>query len=321
MKQFLKKILVFGIIVLAIASVIQIAISARIKGKTISGHDHLTIYQGQPFDILFLGSSRCSDHFVPSLFKENLGLTSLNMGGIGHADIPYFVMKLKYFLLLHPAPKYVVMNFDPMTVDGELNLKGNKHLLSKHYFSRYAFFTEENNAMVNDYFGYNIAEKYVPLYAILKYKMLPDCITMKDGNNWMQKGYLEQKGVWKFDPVAQKDAVSHGHADTFRMRYDIIKSQMGYLKDLCAKNGAKLICVQTPLFAKVYEEKGFELPGQMCAELGIPYIDMHNTSISDSVQNFADMLHLNTTGVQLFCKRLCTDSTFLAALTNSTHKP
>ncbi|GAA4468285.1 hypothetical protein GCM10023093_25540 [Nemorincola caseinilytica] len=314
MKQFLKKTLAFGIALLLVAAVVQALITVRIKNKTTTGHDHLTIYPGEKFDILFLGSSRCADHFIPGVFKQDVGLTSLNMGCIGHADIPSFLLKLNYYLLYHPAPRYVIMNFDLATINGPQDPAQNRNYLAKHYFARYAFFAEPHNEMVSQYFGFNLAERYLPMYAILKYKMLGDCITMKDGRNWMKKGYLEQGGVWNFDPVKQKDAVSRGHADTFRIRYAPIKDQMRYVKDLCAKNGSKLICVHTPLFSMVYEDKGFELPGQMCRELDIPYIDMHRNTIPDSVVYFSDMLHLNETGATRFCKALCADSTFRAAL-------
>jgi hypothetical protein len=303
--------MVFGAALFLLSLTVQLAISAHIKGKTISGHDHLTVYSGRKFDVLFLGSSRTADHFIPRVFQEQLGLSSLNMGGIGHADIPNFILKWKYFLLCHPAPRYVVMNLDLATVDGPLEFSENRNYVAKHYFSRYAFISEEHNIMVNDYFGFNITERYMPLYAILRYKMFANCITQKDGKEWMKNGYLAQTGVWKYDPTNTADVMYRQYADTFTMRYHQIKEQLSHLNKLCMTNGAKLICVNTPLYHKAFLNRGFELPGKMCAELNIPFIDMHAHAMTENVQYFSDVQHLNSKGADIFCKQLCADSTFL----------
>ncbi len=314
MRTFLIKLLLLSVLILVIASLSQLAITIRIKGKTTNGHDNFTAIRNQKNDLVFLGSSRCTDHFVPRIFNENLGITSMNLGVNGHADLPIFLLRLKYYLKYNPPPKYVVLNFDPLCVPGPLDFKGNIHLNGKHFFSRYAFAAEEDNKLLTTYFNYNFAEKYVPLYAILRYKMLSSCITMADGATWLRNGYMKNDGYLDTSVLDMKKIGNIDGYKEFGQMYDSIKTQLLYFKTYCSENKINLICLQSPVFKIVHYKESFGLTGQMCKELDIRFIDANDPSLINYPVNFLDPLHLNTIGVQKFCNYLCKNQEFLAAI-------
>ena len=49
----------------------------------------------------------------------------------------------------------------------------------------------------------------------------------------------------------------------------------------------------------------------MCAELGIPYIDMAKPDLCSRYELFADPLHLNDVGAAIFSAKVARDSCFL----------
>ncbi len=199
-----------------------------------------------------------------------------------------------------------------MFVPGQMDLVGNTFLNEKHNFSRFAFFAQPDNDSIVRYFGYDFAERFIPLYAILRYKVFIDCITLHYGKMWERDGYLKQKNPWDSSavpiPVEQRNG---GDFRYFPHRYDSVKAQLTVFRDLCRQHGLQLLCIQSPVFWELYDSTIFSLPGRMCAELGIPYIDMAKPDLCSRYELFADPLHLNDVGAAIFSAKVARDSCFL----------
>src|SRR6187431_1121144 len=105
MKQFLKNTILFAMLLIGIVFLIQIAISFRIKGKTVTGYDTLEQTSNVNADLVFMGSSRCWAHLDPKFFEENYHLKSVNIGMNGHSDLMASTLRLENYLAKNKAPK------------------------------------------------------------------------------------------------------------------------------------------------------------------------------------------------------------------------
>lgn len=295
MKQFILKILLVAFLTLVIATVIQLVISFAIKDKTINGQDNFHVIKNQKNDIIFLGSSRCTEHFDPKFFRDSFGLRSVNLGVNGHGDITMQNIRLNYYLAYNPPPRIVMLNFDPIGALGPYDISKNENLIEKHYYARYAFWPKNEDTMLTQYFHFNFAERYVPLYALLKYRAILDCITMKGGKKWLKDGYQKHDVMW--DTVAHPIAGQDWDFRDFIRDADSIKAHLSFFNDLCKRNNIKLVCVQSPVYRSVYNREAFGIPKSICDDLGILFIDTNEEPIINDIRNFADADHLNTAGV------------------------
>lgn len=290
MKRFIKNILFFTIIFFAFISIIQLAISLHISDKTITGHDNLVQTEHINADLVFLGSSRAAAHFDPAFFDTTYKLKSLNLGVDGHSELPMAILRLEAYLAKNRAPKFAILNFDPLVNAGDE--KGNTNFINKNSYARYAFFANKTEQPIVDYFGFNFPEKYIPLYAIAKYQLIVDCLASKEAP-YSTTWYARHDDLSNYSPVM----------DDLLTKYPLPKNpgavskSLSTLQALCIKNNIKLICIQTPVYKIAYDEKVFALPQQICSALGIPFIDVSATSIKDLKSNFYNADHLNTAGV------------------------
>lgn len=292
MKQFLKSTIVFALQLIGIIFLVQIAVSYRIKGKTVTGYDTLEQTSNINADLAFMGSSRCWAHFDPNFFEENYHLKSVNIGMNGHSDLTASILRLENYLTKNKAPKFVIFNIDPFVNAG--SLKHNTNFVNKNDYARFAFFPNKEDKPFMDYFGFDNSERYVPLYALFKYKMFINCITLKYSSSF-PKGFELNDEKWN----TIKYPISDLNKKYFYKEKDIpgIIKTLKQLDGLCKKNSIQLICIQTPVYKSVYEPKVFEMPKNICQKLDIPFIDVSNSFIKDKTDYFYNAIHLNKEGV------------------------
>jgi hypothetical protein len=297
MKKFLIKIFLFSIILLSLALVAQILIDVRIRNKVASGHDNLDLNSGQYNDLVFLGSSRCFAHFNPALFHKALGLSCINLGVDGHSELTMHVLRLSNYLAKNRPPRFAILNIDPFTSAGSMD--SNENLVDKYNFARYAFMPSAANDPIVRYFHFNFVERYIPLYALLRYKVFFECLTLPYNKDWIAQGYNKHDEQWDTAsiPVKQLHQIAKLYFDTTSAYQDAIKSELARIDSICSHNQVRLICVQTPVFKTAYDSSYFSYPRQLCSELGIPFFDLNDKSIDDDISNFYNTNHLNTKGV------------------------
>lgn len=292
MKRFLKNTVFFSCLLLGIIFLIQLAISYRIKGKTVTGYDTLEQTANVNADLVFLGSSRCWAHFDPRFFEKNYHLKSVNIGMNGHSDLVASLLRLENYLAKNKAPKFALLNVDPFIIGG--SLQHNTKFINKNDYSRFAFFPNPEDEALMDYFQFDTAERCIPLYALFKYQLFMDCVTLKNSNAFPE-GFEENDEKW--DTV--KYPITDENKEYYFKDKDIpgITKALKEINDLCQKNNIRLICLQSPVYQSTYELDAFEKPKAICQKLNIPFIDVSDSYIKDKTDYFYNAIHLNKKGV------------------------
>ena len=294
MKLFIKNSIVFSILLITILFLLQGLVSLRIKGKTVRGYDNLEVTSHSNADLVLLGSSRCWAHFDPAFFDKTFRLKSINLGVDGHTEIATTLLRLKNYLSRNHPPKYAILSFDPFMVAGNVN--DNQNFVHKDAYSRYSFFPSEINAPLVNHFKFNWKEKYIPLYSVFKNRLFLDCLTLKNSVDYPKYGFEKHTEQW--DTV--KKPITNILKKIFFKDNDIpsITEALDELNQFCLKNIIKLLCIQTPVYKIIADEKAFRVPSEICKKLDIPFVDVNEKSIQDDIRFFYNSNHLNSKGVE-----------------------
>ena len=309
MKQLLKNTFLFCCVFVVLLYTLQLALSYRVKGKSILGYDTLDSTANINANLVFLGSSRCWAHFDPVFFEENYHLKSVNIGMNGFSELVASEVRLKNYLSKNKAPKFAVLNFDPFVK--VVNREAIKTFTNKNNYAHFAFMPSHENLEMVDFFRFDNCEKYIPLYAIFKYKILSDCVTLKNINEF-PKGYEANNEKWdtiKY-PVTSK-------AKSFYLKPKDLPKLTNGLRELnlyCKSKHIRLVCIQTPVYTSGYDAAAFAMPKEVCQKLGIPFIDTNDHSIITNINNFYNTTHLNVNGVIEMNKLLKNDKELTAIL-------
>ncbi len=305
MKGYFIKILRYLTVFLLLTTAIQLSISFYIRHRSINGHDTLHLTKNLNADLVFLGSSRCRAHFDPVFFDTTYHLKSANLGIDGHADIAMATLRLKRYLTNNKAPRFLILNFDPLVNGGSAT--DNTNFVHKNDFARYAFFPSAANRPMVSYFHFNVLEQYVPLYAILKYQLFSSCLSPK-GFPYSEDFYDKH--------VTAIDKEYRTTTDSLRLRrpdarsLEQTKFALAQFKALCAESKIQLICIQTPVYKLIYDSGAFSSPREICSDLGIPFVDANINSIIGDQENFYNADHLNINGVLSMNRFLASQKAF-----------
>lgn len=304
MKQFLKVLLGFSILSILLLSAFQGILSFRMKGKSLYGHDNLEQTANRNADLVFLGSSRCWAHFSPRFFDSAFALKSVNIGVDGHSELVMAIIRLKDYLSRNQAPRWAILNVDPFISAGNPNKTSN--FVHKNTFARYAFLPSTKDQSIVNYFNFDWKEKYVPLYAIFKYKVFPDVISLKQDNDWSRYGFEMHQEDW--DTVSKP--VTPIMRDFFFKPSDIdsITNTLSELKLLCTAHNIKLLCIQTPVYKVIYDDASFQQLNSICENLHIPFVDANKAYIRNDIKYFYNSNHLNKRGIDAMNALLKSDS-------------
>ncbi|PWA03897.1 hypothetical protein [Flavobacterium psychrotolerans] len=307
MKLLFKNIILFFVFTLLVVLSIQLAISLKISGKSISGTDNLDQTSNVNADLVFLGSSRCWSHFDPRFFNQTFNIKSVNIGVNGHNELTINIIRLKYYLSRNRPPKYVILSFDP-GIDG--GAERDKNYISKDVYSRYAFFPNQKMMPFLDYFKYNTCEKYIPLYALFKYQILRDCLFKKPLTNYEKYGFGMQEKKWDtiLWPVSDKNKKNYFK----KSEIPSITNLLNELNQLCLKSNIKLLCIQTPVYKVLQDDWAFSQTKKICDSLNIPFVDANKEEIRNDMKCFYNGLHLSKTGVEQMNQFLEKDSTLIS---------
>ncbi len=283
----------FAIFSIILLLVFQIVISFRINGKTIRGHDNLEQTSNINADLVFIGSSRCWAHFDPVFFNTTYKLKSINIGVDGHSEISMAITRLKDYLSRNSSPKFVIFSFDPFITAG--SFYNNTNFVHKNDFARYAFLPKKKDLPIVDYFKFDFYEKYIPLYAIFKYELLKDAISLNDNDNWSKYGYEMNDKKWDTIANPVKDIMRN----FFFKKSEItsITNALDKLNNVCFLNNIKLTCIQTPVYKVIYDNASFLETKIICNNLNIPFIDANKEYIRNNMEYFYNSNHLNKFGV------------------------
>jgi hypothetical protein len=289
---------------------LQALISFRIKDKSVTGYDILEQTANVNADLVLMGASKCWAQLDPKFFEATFHLKTVNIAVDGHTEIAMAKVRLDDYLSRNKSPKYAIMSFDPFMKPG--SEAHNDNFVHKNYFARYAFLPKEKDERFVNIFQFDNYEKYIPLYAIFKYSLFKNCITLKNESNYMQYGYEMHTEKW--------DTVANPVKDIMKSRFfsekEIIplKAALNDLNLHCQKNGIKLMCIETPVYKVIYDSIVFARNAAICKSLNIPYIQVNAKNIRDNVNNFYNSNHMNVYGVKELNKIMAADTTLQSIL-------
>jgi hypothetical protein len=294
MKLFIKNIILFSIVSICAILLIQVLVCLRIKHKTVRGYDNLGVTSNVNSDLVLLGSSRCWAHFDPAFFEKTFHVESKNIGVDGHTEIAITILRLKNYLSKNKPPKYAILSFDPFIRSG--NDSSSANLTHKDAFSRYAFFPDKKDEAMVNHFKFDRWEKYIPLYAIFKYRMFVDCLTLKNSGDYTKYGFEKHEEHW--DTIAKP--ITDILKKSFYTQKDepSIVAALNELNQLCLKNNIKLLCIQTPVYKVIQNDEAFNATASICKKLNIPFVDVNVKPIQQHIDFFYNSNHLNSKGVE-----------------------
>ena len=245
----------------------------RIHNKLTDGRDHLSYFKNQKNTLIFVGNSRCTEHFDPFYFRDSLQIPALNLGVSGHGDFTMDMIELNNYIKTNAAPKVVIANIDPLGTDTQaVCINQNINFIGKNYYARYAFFPDKNNIDLLDYFKFNTFERYLPLYALLRYKYIFECFNLQNGNQWLKVGYTPAQLIW--DSVKTQPTTNFNYINNVYIKYiDKFKERLSTFNSFCQENKMKLVCIYSPLYYTIYDKNVAKAMNQMCHELNIGFIN------------------------------------------------
>jgi hypothetical protein len=293
-KSFFKKLALFACCGLLAAFALQWLIAMRIAGKNVALHDTLHI-SGRHDELVLLGSSRCWAQFDPGFYKKEFGISAVNIGVSGHSEIALATIRLENYLSKNRAPRYVIFNFDPLASPDSTNASEN--FTAKNAFARYAFWPDPRDSAFLGFFKFNAAERYLPAYALLRYKLLQACLFPGRPNPYNLYGYENNTQSWDTLRVPVNH-VLRKYFFTAAQRPAIV-SQLRKLKACCERRGIRLLCLQAPVYKSLYDKRFFDRSGAVCRQAGVPLLDLSSDeSIMGDISCFYNSDHLNRKGVE-----------------------
>ena len=308
MKAFIKNTVRFSLFVIFIAFLLQAIISLKIRNESLNEIDNLEQTANVNADLVFLGSSRCWVQFDPSFFDKHFKIKSVNIGINGHSELAITILRLKNYLSKNKPPKFAIFSFDPlMSAESEAD---NSNFCDKDIYARYSFFPNKENLDFVNYFKFDPSEKYIPLYALFKYKMLDDCLSETQEYNRDCNHIVDRKWDTIYNPIT--DRVKEYYFPKTQM--ENVTNSLGELNRLCQKNNIKLLCIQTPVYKAIYDESAFKNTAVICKRLNIPFIDINTEFFRNNITYFYSPTHLNKDGVEQMNQLFKKEATLLSFL-------
>ena len=289
MKKFLVDILIFfGIVAVVDMAAGKVFWYLQTKAGGRTGAEYYACKESNE-DVIIMGSSRASHHYVPSVIADSLGLSCFNAGQDGNG----IVMQYGRWKMISEryVPKLVI--YDITTF---YDLDENDNMT---YIDRLKPFSDDKevSGYVSDVFPLERLKLMSRMYRY-NYKfmeMVADCRLSKVEKN---KGYFPLEGQIK--PKAAER--SRQNVTPKNLRYDEVK--LHYLEQLakdCNQRGTKLVFVVSPAFYdKMNTEALYEPVREISERNGAQCLLFVNKDYSLHEEWFKDSQHLNDEGARVF---------------------
>lgn len=248
-------------------------------------------------DVIIMGSSRASHHYVPEIISEKLGMSCFNGGQDGNGIILQYgrwkMMSERY------TPKLVIYDVTP-----DFDLFENDNIRYIDRLKPYCYDTE-----VRDYVCSLYPEEKMKLISRLyrnNYKFLESLsdIIHKEKIS----GYIPLYGNIR-DEVAKVPENSERHYE----KYD--GEKCAYLRVLAEEiknNGGLIVFVVSPYWKTLdYDYSEIE---RIANELNVPLLNYSKCSLSNNKEYFEDSVHLNDKGARVFMGMLLKDLSQIVSL-------
>lgn len=292
MKKFLIHIAIF----FAIVAVIDFSLgklfyylqSTKAGGRT--GAEYYACEKSNE-DIIIMGSSRASHHYVPEIITEKTGMSCFNAGQDGNGIILQYgrwkMISERY------TPKLIIYD-----ITADFDLKENDNMA---YVDRLKPFCKD--ATVRDYVAAIFPMERLKLLSCMyrfNYKFLEmasDCLHRGDYMN--DAGYLPLNGYIREEIINREQSEKLATMD-----YDKVK--LCYLEQLIKEaneKGTKVIFAISPYWeGGSYSTETYSQVRNLAEKYGVPFYEYIDSDICLDPENFEDSHHLNDKGAKEFTK-------------------
>ena len=235
--------------------------------------------------ILFMGSSRCLHHYIPSVFEKELGTSCFNAGDWGIKNI-YFHYGLLSNILERYTPKAIILEIHPSEW---LNLpfSGTERAGSLAPYCGMSEGCDEMLKLSGNYWSYKLSTVYRFTGE------LPNLLAGKQGTmDRNLKGWKPLDGVMDTTGVKAEEY-------TFTLDYQRISLLERFILD-CKDNNIKLILTFSPMYI-CSEKDVLKFPHDLARKHHLTFIDHYrDSSFVGHAEFFYDFGHLNRDGAKLY---------------------
>ena len=293
-KSFLFRVLICGVLFVAVD---QLAGRLIVFLNSVAGDKYKReefIRHEMKSEMVLLGSSRCTHHYVPSVFEDSLGLSTFNCGQRGNGII-YEYGRLQTIYERY-TPNLIVVDF----IEGDFSYCDNRKFLE---FLKFDYGTNE----AIDSLFYKI-DRLSPLKMKIqsfKYNStLCDLLLntlLPDRGRFTEQGYYPLYGIF----CDEENRVF----SSIKQEIELDSIKMFCIHEIASrkKPNSDIVFVLSPLYSEVNSELRSLL--QKTAQMyDVPFLDYSNTpGISCNPDMFEDMAHLNHHGALKFSQILAHD--------------
>lgn len=294
MKKFILNIFVFFCLVAAIDAFAGLCfgkIQQRAGGRT--GAECYACSESKE-DVIIMGSSRASHHYVPEIISDSLGMTCFNAGQDGNGIILQYgrwkMISERYI------PKVIIYDvtrgFDLAANDNMAYVDRLKPFCGDDQVREYVagIFPMERLKLFSKMYRYNY--KFI--------EMLSDC-RVDNGN--ALKGYIPLYGQIRQEMVEKAAAMPN---EIKAVDYD--ETKLKYIEQLakeCQEAGTKLFFVVSPYYGGGgCDRDSFRPVIEIAVRYGVPFYYYNETDLIGRPELFKDSSHLNDEGAREFTKTL-----------------
>ena len=240
-------------------------------------------------DIIILGSSRASHHYVPSIIIDSLGMTCYNAGSEGMCIFYHYAMLAGMINRGH-CPKMVI--YDVMDVDAKkypgptFTLEAALDRLAPHY---------GEFAWVDSLFALKDWKEEIKLLSIsYRYNSkLVQSIKCNFIPSPEDNGYEKVTGKLKDNVKFVRN--EYDDCDLDEMKLDYLQKMI----DITNKNHIKLILVLSPKY-RIESSKAIDTIKKIANKNKLPMLDFQNESSLMRHEYFRDVRHLNDEGAHVW---------------------
>lgn len=291
MKKFIINILIFfgivAVVDVTVGKVFWYLQSSKAGGRT--GAEYYACKESNE-DIIIMGSSRASHHYVPNLFEDSLGMTCINAGQDGNGIIMQYgrwkMISERY------SPKLIIYD-----ITSFYDLDENDNMI---YIDRLKPFCSDK--MVKNYVSSIFPLERVKLNSQLyryNYKFLEmtfDCLKGKgDGN----RGYFPLYGQIRREAISKTKNWKSITIDNQKVHF------LEQLAKECNEKDTKLVFVVSPTFNRISNFDEYLVPVQEIADkYGVQFFSYYDSEFSSHQELFKDSQHLNDEGAKAYTSEI-----------------
>lgn len=288
--KFILVILSFFVLLFGLDKVV-----VRIEDKLYSTKDNklnYAAYNNDNAELLILGSSRASHHYVPSILTDSLGMSCANLGVDGQGILYHYA--LFHMLVQHNSPRIIIYEFGGFDWEdeGDTTYATNEHLAPLYGRS------DSIDTLIN-----RVGQNYARILSLLntyKYNGRIHNVLINTHHMANHNGY---------DPLYGERKVIESNEPNNENRIEqtpIHPDKIDYLKRLikdCKDRGILLVFAMSPTMGTI-STIGPKILSEICGD-EITILDYRK--LFNQNELFKDNVHLNDLGARCYTSHIATE--------------